>query len=138
MNLTAGEIVLLDEINSLKQKIMELEYQLKNKDEERILCAAIWYKDLPLKKEEWIRTRGISPYDISEGIVLCGWRHSCIIAQMNALTGLRQYEITEVQGFLTSKNRFVNREEAMELFRLEKGGDVKTLHKNQLFSEDLY
>ena len=109
---------------------------------EYILCASNHYifnkgKDY-IKNYEWIRNRGVSPYNITDGIVLCGWRHSCIIAQMNALTGLKQYETTEVQGFLTSKNRFVTREEAM-IIAVEAGQvDENRVYSSMLYSEDLY
>lgn len=120
--------------------------------QEYILCAANhyifnkngkmpWWKRLfpIIKSNDWIRTRGISPHNISEGIVLCGWRHACIIAQMNALTGLKQYQTTEVQGFLTNKNKFVNRREAYNIAKA--AGQLKEWTyspSGQLFSEDLY
>jgi hypothetical protein len=77
-----------------------------------ILCAAIWYKELPLLKPEVLEPRGFSPYNVDKGIVFCGWRHSNCIYQKVAVTGLRDSESGEnVQGFLTSDNRFVDREE---------------------------
>jgi len=79
-----------------------------------LLCSAIWYKDLP--------TMRLLPNNCDRGIVLCGWRHANIIAQMQATMGLRtvtngensvgQYE----QGFLTNDNRFVDRVEAAKTF----------------------
>lgn len=110
---------------------------------EYILCAANHYifnnvdADFELIRTDWLRTRGISPYNITDGIVLCGWRHSCIIAQMNSMTGLKQYETTEVQGFLTSKNRFVDRKEAM-LIAKEAGQVSNSLTSKVLYSEDIY
>lgn len=105
---------------------------------EKILCAAIWYKDVPLKKSEILRIQGFSPNNIDVGIVVCGWRHPNCLAQIVALTGLRSVtsEIGEyVQGFLTSKNRFVDRKEAAEIAFKEKqiNNPVK-----ELYSEDLY
>ena len=102
---------------------------------ERILCAANHYNGLPLIKEDLLRNLGVSPYNITSGIILCGWRHPCIIAQMNALTGLRQCEVSEVQGFLTSENRFVTRPEAADIAFAAGQIDRK---KRFLFSEDLY
>lgn len=107
----------------------------KEKDE-YILCAAIWYKELPIKDDSWLRLRGVSPYNVDRGIVFCGWRHTCCIAQMNAMTSLRQCEAgEEIQGFLTSKNRFVDRKEASKIAYKSKqiGKELKTL-----YSEDLY
>jgi hypothetical protein len=101
-----------------------------------ILCAAIWYKELPLLKPEVLEPRGFSPYNVDKGIVFCGWRHSNCIYQKVAVTGLRDSESGEnVQGFLTSDNRFVDREEgAIIAFN---AGQIKE-EKKRLFSEDLY
>ena len=98
-----------------------------------ILCSAIWYKDLP--------TMRLLPKNCDKGIVLCGWRHGNIIAQMQATMGLRtvicgknstgKYE----QGFLTSDNRFVERAEAAEI--AFKSKQIKE-EKTYLFSEDIW
>ncbi len=101
--------------------------------DERILCAAIWYKKVePRASHRPINTPG--------GIVLCGFRHGDVISQVLPLTGKRQFELGEhVQGFLTNKNRFVDREEAWgiaekqgQIFRKNVGGEGK------LYSEHLY
>lgn len=103
---------------------------------ERILCAAIWYKELPLIKPEVLRQRGLSPYNVDTGIVFCGWRHANCLYQMVAITGLRQCEAgEEVQGFLTNKNIFVNREEGAKI--AFEAGQIKEQLKT-LYSEDLY
>lgn len=98
-----------------------------------LLCSAIWYKDLP--------TMRLLPNNCDKGIVLCGWRHGNIIAQMQATMGLRtvvhgensagEYE----QGFLTNDNRFVERAEAAEI--AFKSGQIK-VEKTYLFSEDVW
>jgi len=105
---------------------------------EYILCAAIWYKELPLIKPEVLRLRGFSPYNVDTGIVFCGWRHPNCLYQMVAITGLTQHEAgEEVQGFLTSKNRFVDRKEGLEIAL--KANQVINIHYGkQLYSEDLY
>ena len=98
-----------------------------------LLCSAIWYKDLP--------TMRLLPKNCDKGIVLCGWRHGNIIAQMQATMGLRtvvhgqnsagEYE----QGFLTNDNRFVERAEAAEI--AFKSRQIK-VEKMYLFSEDVW
>lgn len=101
---------------------------------ESIICAAIWYKDLPTQEH-------LLPCNVKEGVVLCGWRHGCIIQQMKALTGLRTVKFgndsvgTTVQGFLTNKNRFLDRKEAHTLFK--EFGKIPE-YENELYSEDLY
>lgn len=100
---------------------------------ERILCAAIWFDDG--KHYE------LQPKNISTGIVLCGWRHGCIFPQIGGLVRERQnlgiYE--KEQGFLTSKNRFVDRKEALLIAKAANQLiDQDTFDSERLFSEDLY
>lgn len=97
---------------------------------ERIICSAIWYKDLPTPR---IRT------DRKKGMVFCGLRHPHCLHQMVAMTGKRQSEAgEEIQGFLTNKNRFVNRIEGAKIAL--KSGQIKKLEYSStwLYSEDLY
>jgi len=95
---------------------------------ETILCAAIWLKDVERPTHRPINTPG--------GVVLCGYRHGHIIGQIVQLTGKKLHEFDNVQGFLTSRNRFLNREEAGKI-HIENGGKLQ-YHKTDLFSEDLY
>jgi hypothetical protein len=112
------------------------EYLAKDTDTEYILCAAIWYKELPLENEEPLRLRGFSPYNVDKGVVMCGWRHPNCIYQMVGITGLSDHEAGEsVQGFLTNKNRFVDRIEGAEIAYA--AGQTDEL-KKRLYSEDLY
>ena len=56
------------------------------------------------------------------------------------MTGLPQHQAgEEIQGFLTNQNRFVDREEGLEI--AYDAGQLKNLDKQRegkLFSEDLY
>lgn len=105
-------------------------------DPEYILCAAIWYKDIPLIKPETLEPKGFNPYNVDRGMVFCGWRHANCIVAKSAITGLRDSQCGEhIQGFLTSKNRFVDREEAAEIAYLREQISQK---KKELYSEDLY
>jgi hypothetical protein len=105
---------------------------------EYILCAAVWYKDLPMKRPEVLDNRGFRPYNVDRGVVVSGWRHGNCIYQMVAITGLRSIPAEageEIQGFLTSRNRFVDRKEAGEIaFANGQTDELKTT----LYSEDLY
>lgn len=104
--------------------------------EERILCSAIWYKELPL-----IRTfsANVLPVNCDKGLVFCGYRHPHCMYSMISVTGKRSVE-TEVgkyiQGFLTSKNRFVDRKEGAKI-HIANGGKLNYSTK-ELYSEDLY
>ena len=106
---------------------------------EKILCAAIWYKDFPLLNEEVLKIRGFSPYNIDKGIVLSGWRHPNCLYQMVAILNKSDYEIGEnIQGFLTNKNRFVDREEGAKIALSSKQIEKLNFSSNLLYSEDLY
>lgn len=105
----------------------------------------------------------MQPYNIDKGIVICGWRHGNCIAVTKATTGLRTVTLAvdgvgeHTQGFLTSKNRFVDRYEGMKIASMSgqvdkskvyykdtkipfaMGLSVSEIPKyNPLFSEDLY
>ena len=103
------------------------------------MCAAVWYKDLQLKHD--IPAPTYLPLNIDRGIVFCGFRHGQCIYSKCAITGLKDSESGEnEQGFLTSKNRFVGREEAMQI-ALRQNQVLKTKEawtNVRLFSEDLY
>jgi len=102
---------------------------------EYILCAAIWYKDIPIKKDI---PENVRPVNCDKGLVFCGYRHAHCMYTMVSVTGLRSVEPEvgeEVQGFLTSKNRFVDREEGARI-HIANGHTID--FENRLFSEDLY
>jgi hypothetical protein len=94
---------------------------------EYILCAAIWFPDEPTPIHHTAN---------KIGLVLCGHRHPHIIGQWNQLNPARRFPtINSKQGFLTSKNYFVERTEALQIaFYAEQ----TTKQTGQLFSEDLY
>ncbi len=102
-------------------------------EKEYILCAAIWYKDLPTVK--------YMPTNIDVGVVVEGHRHADIIRTMVNLLGKRTCTNGEncagesIQGFVTNSNRFVGREEAAQI--AFDSGQIKQ-HTITLYSEDLY
>ena len=104
---------------------------------ERILCSAIWYKDIPLIKTF---DCNVLPVNCDRGLVFCGFRHPHCMYSMCSVTGIRSVtsEIGEyVQGFLTSKNRFVDRIEGLEIAR-SAGQIIHNNYLTQLHSEDLW
>ena len=108
---------------------------------EKVICSAIWYKELPLVKPEVLELRGFRPINVDKGIVFCGLRHPHCMYQMIAITGKRSVikEVGEyVQGFLTNKNRFVDRKEGAKIALAS--GQIEKLNysSKDLFSEDLY
>jgi len=102
---------------------------------EYIICSAIHYDNGIVYEHK--------PDNIETGFVVCGRRHSdCVITVANLLKkNLRHDTIIsvkrEVQGFLTSRNRFLNRKEAWK-FALEVGQIESDKEEDELFSEDLY
>lgn len=106
---------------------------------EYILCAAIWYENLPLIKPDVLELRGYRPYNITKGIVFSGWRHHNCLYQMVAITGLYDNAANHgVQGFLTNKNRFVDRKEAAKIALEAKQIEKLEYSSEELYSEDLY
>ena len=96
-------------------------------DEERVVCAAIhWETNIEHAQQ---------PQNIKTGIVFCGLRHSNCYGVMASIIQPRQYKKRSMQGFLTTKNRFVDRKEAGEI--AFKSGQIKK-ETDCLFSEDLY
>ena len=107
---------------------------------EYVLCAAIWYKD------GTEAPRGLIAQNINSGVVIGQWRHgNCInVRATNPLWNARKlaermngdpmaiktYEDTlpyfeEVDGFITSEGRFVDRWQGMELAYLAGQVDEK-------------
>lgn len=104
---------------------------------ERILCAAIWYEEINFPKSDVLKP--FLPRNINKGIVFCGWRHPNCLYQMVAITGKYQCEVgKEIQGFLTSENRFVNRQEAFRIAKEAKQILRESFSSSTLYSEDLY
>lgn len=104
---------------------------------EYILCAANYYNDG--------QTETHTVNNITEGYVVCGRRHhNCIAINAKILGFPYSKEAlkivnTEVQGFITNTNRFVDRLEALEIAR--NANQLITGEGNSklgLFSEDLY
>lgn len=104
---------------------------------EKILCAAVWYKKISVKKE--VPIRSTNPINCSTGLVFSGHRHGQCIYTKCAITGLRDAESGEnEQGFLTNLNRFVDRQEAWNI--AEKANQIIKVSGGEgtLYSEDLY
>ena len=93
---------------------------------EYILCAAIWYDDGISRDDEQklldeggtrtfpVHFRGATfqNTNITTGYVICGWRHGNIIAVKPCNPAWCPEIKDTVQGFLTSKGRFVDRWQA--------------------------
>lgn len=107
----------------------------KPNNPEYVLCSAIYFNDGEKYEHQ--------PQNIEAGFVLCGRRHHNIYAsvmiinnkEMTALERMTEANGKAIQGFLTSKDRFLNREEAGKL-----AYEMKQISKMTkcLFSEDLY
>lgn len=107
---------------------------------QRIICAANYYNDGIVRVHE--------PKNIKVGFVVCGRRHHNCISTFAQIVGFPYTEVgnkirnTEVQGFLTSDNLFVNRKDAFQIARL--ANQIIGPNKNDLdneiglTSEDLY
>lgn len=105
-----------------------LEEHMNNGAIEYVMCAAIHVDD---GKDHLYQ-----PYNIATGIVFCGWRHPSIFSQIAESTLVRARS-REIQGFLTTKNRFLTRDEALLLVK-ENCQLTKPLIGGVLTSEDLW
>lgn len=105
--------------------------EIKDSIPEQIICSAIYFNDNINYEHQ--------PINIETGYVVCGSRHHNIFRIMCILDPEMKYKhIDEIQGFLTNKNRFVNREEGMIITKRENQLPFEEYYPNRLFSEDLY
>lgn len=98
-----------------------------NNDKERIICAAVWYKN----GGEYVH----QPKNVKSGFVVMGLRHCNCFETVNILVGGGIPSTEEVQGFITSSNRFVDRIEAVGI--AYEARQINSL-RDFLYSEDLY
>ena len=75
--------------------------------QEIILCAAIHMDDSSPYDEQ--------PINIETGIVVCGRRHNNCMAVYMGLTNRLLNEFPIIMGFITNKDRFVDRKEAYKI-----------------------
>jgi hypothetical protein len=97
---------------------------------ERILCAAIHHDDGVVREGQ--------PINILSGIVFSGYRHWNCMVLFRCFFDVKVTR--KMQGFLTSKNRYVDRQEAYWIAK-NAGQLLHDLHDRsnlQLVSEDLY
>ena len=105
---------------------------------EYILCAANKYDDG--KKHLY------TPTNVQRGFVICGMRHHNCIDIFAMIVGFPYNEEaarikrTEIQGFLTNANRFVDRKEALKIATEAKQllHEIKLDPNVGLTSEDLW
>lgn len=111
-------------------------HKIASEKAEFILCAAIWVND----------PEGDNPsrvFNVEKGYVFTGHRHWNCYGQISLHYGFavngkypdRYHSWDKIQGFLTSKNRFVGRTEAAEIAYREKQISERV---DILFSEDIY
>lgn len=118
-------------------KANNMESKHKN-TKEKVFCSAIRYKNFT--------TQVHLPNNIDKWLVIRWTRHFDIAAVMLATTGLRSVEswpnsVWEyVQWFMTSKNRFLDRKEALILaLEAKQVSDISELLWGwELSSEDLW
>lgn len=109
-----------------------LEAHMNNGKTEYVMCAANYYDDQV--------DHLYQPYNIDTGFVIGGWRHPnagyAYLATRGASHGNHSWSCC-IQGFLTTKNRFLTRAEALELVK-SNGQLTKPIIGGELTSEDLW
>ena len=107
-----------------------LEAHLNNGKTEYVMCAANYWND------------GIDhlyqPYNIDKGFIVGGWRHPNVGQSYMAIADKKvKFWDNCTQGFLTTKNRFLTREEALTLV-WDNGQLTRPIIGGELTSEDLW
>ncbi len=101
--------------------------------QERVVCASVWYDDG--KKHQG------QPFGIDSGFVVSGFRHgNCYVTLMDIICnkwGEERRNGKTVEGFLTTKNRFVDKKEAWKIAVKAKQVSRESM-RSFLLSEDLY
>jgi hypothetical protein len=100
---------------------------------EFIICAAIHFDD-EVKREH-------QPKNIERGIVVAGRRHhNCYLTIFELNNQKKWNTIKHTQGFITSRDRFVDRKEGYEIAKREKQLFSGITHDDNpiLISEELY
>jgi len=106
-----------------------LEAHLNNGKTEYVICAANYHNDG--------NDHMFQPYNIDKGFIIGGWRHPCVgQSYMSANKDAKTWDCC-IQGFLTTKNRFLTRAEALELV-VSTGQLNKPIIGGELTSEDLW
>jgi hypothetical protein len=101
---------------------------------EYIVCSAIYYQD-GIKRPH-------QPSNIKTGIVVAGLRHHNCLITLYSLLG-DNYDVRKCgpdnQGFITNKDRFVHRKEALTI-ATKRNQLICTPHNPRigLFSEDIF
>lgn len=99
--------------NNSEWLISELDKTTNPRKLEKVVCAANYYDDG--------KPYAHQPEGIKTGFVICGLRHHNCIAIFAIIFELMDNRTRNllknpcVQGFVTTKNRFVSREEAMQI-----------------------
>jgi hypothetical protein len=104
--------------------------------DEYIICSAIYFNDG--------KKHGNQPKNIDIGFVICGRRHPDCYGVLEVFMSLDEFfsqnKIEEIQGFLTSENKFLNRQDAYVVAKKcgQIIGSEDDKHTSCLISEDLY
>ena len=98
-----------------------------NDKKEYIICAAIYFND----GKQYVH----QPKNITEGFVICGRRHHNCFMSNKILELCENKKCEHIQGFLTSKDIFVDRAVGGKIAFEANQIDEET---TCLFSEDLY
>lgn len=118
----------MEEPTDLQKKTYEnfwdLCMDIKNEEQEEIICAAIHYNDG--------LDYGSQPENIDSGFVVGGRRHDACIGILYGL-GYDLSSDYRTEGFITTFNRFVDRHEGAYIAK-----DAGQAQTDYLFSEDLY
>lgn len=106
------------------------EWAFQNRDIEKVLCAACKY----LLDDNQLITIGARHHQAIEVADKYFWNWKTY-SKLEDYFDYTHFRMTEIQGFLTTQNRFVDRKEAAEI--AYSSGQIAS-PKAELYSEDLY
>lgn len=111
-----------------------------NQNKHYIVCSAVYY--------QYPEVYPFQPFNIETGFVICGLRHpNCLNTFHNVLVATKKRDgntnhsigTKQVQGFLTSQNLFVDRQEGYLIAKEAGQLENKKVHvEGTLFSEDIF
>ena len=87
--------------------VLEIQVYKNSSKAEYILCAAIHILDGEIHEHQ--------PKNVETGYVVTGWRHHNCYQTISLINQRKIRKHRDIQGFLTSKNRFLDRKEAGQL-----------------------
>lgn len=109
-----------------------------NNEKEYVAFSAVWFKTYPRLKK--IDNAFVLPLNLTTGLVFYGLCHAHCYYTACEVSGKRTCQLGDrEEGFVTNKNKFVNREEAFIIaVKQNQILDLNNTRGKTLYSEDIF